>query len=82
MRMLTMAAVVLMGFAVQAQQTNVLLIIADDVGWHDMLVPACDNQRYEKYYDAVGHRNCHDNFLEAMNRYSWGNTKINNFSYT
>ena len=31
-----------------------------------MLVPACDRQRYEQYYSVKGHRNCHDNFLEAM----------------
>ena len=50
----------------------VLKIIADDVGWHDMLVPACDAQRYEFYYGVKGHRNCHDNFLEAMHQRGWG----------
>jgi len=54
----------------------ILTMVADDVGWHDMLVPACDKQRYEKYYGAVGHRNCHDNFLEAMNRYRWGKRPV------
>jgi len=49
----------------------ILKIIADDVGWHDMLVPACDKQRYERYYSATGHRNCHDNFLEAMSTHNW-----------
>jgi uncharacterized protein len=51
-------------------------IIADDVGWHDMLVPACDKQRYERYYGVTGHRNCHDNFLEALNRYDWGKRPV------
>ena len=32
----------------------ILKIIADDVGWHDMLVPACDKQRYERYYNTTG----------------------------
>jgi uncharacterized protein YcgI (DUF1989 family) len=50
----------------------ILKIIADDVGWHDMLVPACDPQRYKRYYGVTGHRNCHDNFLEAMDNHEWG----------
>jgi uncharacterized protein YcgI (DUF1989 family) len=50
----------------------VLKIVADDVGWHDMLVPACDRRRYEVYYGVKGHRNCCDNFLEAMGRRGWG----------
>lgn len=49
----------------------ILTIVADDVGWHDMLVPACDPQRYERYYGVTGHRNCHDNFLEAMHDRAW-----------
>lgn len=51
----------------------ILTIIADDVGWHDMLAPACDNVRYEKYYGVTGHRNCCDNFREAMSEWDWGN---------
>ena len=54
----------------------ILTIIADDVGWHDMLVPACDKQRYEKYYGVTGHRNCHDNFLEAMSMHDWGKRPV------
>ena len=54
----------------------ILTMVVDDVGWHDMLVPACDKQRYEKYYGAVGHRNCHDNFLEALNRRDWGKRPV------
>ena len=50
----------------------VLTIIDDDVGWHDMLAPACDPQRYERYYGVKGHRNCHDNFLETMGKRGWG----------
>jgi hypothetical protein len=54
----------------------ILTIIADDVGWHDMLVPACDKQRYERYYGVTGHRNCHDNFLEAMGMRDWGKRPV------
>ena len=54
------------------RRESILKIIADDVGWHDMLAPACDRQRYEHYYGVSGHRNCHDNFLEAMGNREWG----------
>jgi len=54
----------------------ILTIIADDVGWHDMLVPACDKQRYEKYYGVAGHRNCCDNFLAAVSRQGWGKRPV------
>lgn len=54
----------------------VLTIMSDDVEWHDMLFPACDKQRYELYYGVTGHRNCHDNFLEAMERQNWGSRLV------
>jgi len=54
----------------------ILTIIADDVGWHDMLVPACDRHRYEKYYGVTGHRNCCDNFIEAMRGQGWGKRPV------
>ena len=54
----------------------ILKIIADDVGWHDMLAPACDQHRYERYYGVKGHRNCHDNFLEVMGKQNWGNRLV------
>jgi hypothetical protein len=54
----------------------ILNIIADDVGWHDMLAPACDKERYEKYYGVTSHRNCCDNFREAMSGRDWGNRHI------
>jgi len=54
----------------------ILTIIADDVGWHDMLAPACDKQRYAKYYGVKEHRNCHDNFLEAMYSRGWGKRPV------
>jgi hypothetical protein len=58
------------------QRKPIFTIIADDVGWHDMLAPACDRQRYERYYGVKGHRNCHDNFLEVMGKHDWGNRLV------
>lgn len=54
----------------------ILTLIADDVGWHDMLAPACDIHRYERYYGVSDHRNCCDNFREAMSEQDWGNRQI------
>jgi uncharacterized protein YcgI (DUF1989 family) len=61
---------------VSNRREPILKIIADDVGWHDMLAPACDRQRYEQYYGVKGHRNCHDNFLEVMGEQNWGNRLV------
>lgn len=36
-------------------------------GTHDTLVTCCDPFLYE-HYDAPGHRNCRDNFLEALGK--------------
>ena len=55
---------------------DLIAVIGDDVGWHDMLAPACDRQRYERYYGVKGHRNCHDNFLEAMSKRNWHNRPV------
>ncbi|MFQ5913314.1 MAG: DUF1989 domain-containing protein [Nitrospinota bacterium] len=43
-----------------------LEVVRDDCGRHDLLIAACDPWRYEIYYQVKGHRNCSDNFLEAM----------------
>jgi uncharacterized protein YcgI (DUF1989 family) len=58
------------------QRKPILTITNDDVGWHDMLAPACDRQRYERYYGVKGHRNCHDNFLDVMYKRDWGNRMV------
>ena len=42
----------------------------DDTGRHDLLIAACDPWRYEYDFGAKGHRNCSDNFLEALRE--WG----------
>ena len=58
------------------QRKPIVTITDDDVGWHDMLAPACDRQRYERYYGVKGHRNCHDNFLDVMHKRDWGHRLV------
>lgn len=41
-------------------------IVRDDTGRHDMIIAACDPWRYENDFGVTGHRNCSDNFLEAL----------------
>ena len=43
-----------------------LEVVRDDCGRHDLLIAACDPWRYENDYNVKGHRNCSDNFLEAL----------------
>ncbi len=54
----------------------ILTILADDVGWHDLLYPACDPQRYQIYFGVSNHRSCHDNFLEAVAEFNWGSRPV------
>jgi uncharacterized protein len=56
----------------------ILTIISDDVGWHDLIFSACDRQRYLNYFNIQEHRNCHDNFLEAISEYDWGSRLVPN----
>lgn len=50
----------------------ILTIVRDDVGWHDMLAPACDRHRYAIYYGVTDHRSCTQNLREAMADLGWG----------
>lgn len=47
-----------------------LELTRDDTGRHDMLIAACDPWRYEYDFGVTGHRNCSDNFIEALR--PWG----------
>ncbi len=47
-----------------------LEFVRDDAGRHDMIIAACDLWRYEFDFGVTGHRNCSDNFLEALA--AWG----------
>ena len=44
-------------------------VVVDDVGTHDLLCVACDPMRYLLDYGVEAHRNCLDNFLEALAGY-------------
>jgi uncharacterized protein len=48
------------------RHNRMLTIIADSVGRHDMLMPACNAQRYVEDYGVAEHANCTDNFLRAL----------------
>jgi uncharacterized protein YcgI (DUF1989 family) len=48
------------------RHNRMLTIIADSVGRHDMLMPACNAQRYVEDYGLTEHGNCTDNFLRAL----------------
>jgi hypothetical protein len=48
------------------RHTRMFTIIADSVGRHDMLFPACDRQRYLDDYGIAEHLNCRDNYLKAL----------------
>jgi uncharacterized protein YcgI (DUF1989 family) len=43
-----------------------LKVIADGVGTHDLLIPACDEQRYWVDYGVREHRSCVANFEDAL----------------
>ncbi len=60
------------------RRAPIVTIVHDDVGWHDMLVPSCDRLRYEYHYGVKGHRNCCDNFYEAMSArgINWGSRPV------
>lgn len=43
-----------------------LEVVEDTVGTHDMLIPACDEQRYRVDYGVKDHRSCVANFEDAL----------------
>jgi uncharacterized protein len=48
------------------RHNRMFTIIADSVGRHDMLFPACDRQRYRDDYGIDEHLNCRDNYVKAL----------------
>jgi uncharacterized protein YcgI (DUF1989 family) len=48
------------------RRNRMFTIVRDDVGRHDLLLPACDARRYLDDYGIAEHANCRDNFLRAM----------------
>ena len=55
------------GDTLYSNRRNPMLSVEKDTaqGRHDMLCACCDPWLY-RYYDHEGHRNCHDNFIEAL----------------
>lgn len=56
---------------VSNRREPLLTLMRDDVGEHDMFFPACDRERYSRYYGVEEHRNCCDNFRQAMEPFAW-----------
>ena len=56
------------GEPLYSNRRNPLLLLEDDTspGRHDMLLACCDKWLYKHYGCPPGHRNCRDNFLEAL----------------
>lgn len=46
-------------------RTPVFTIESDDVGRHDIVVPCCDHQRYERDYGLTDHGHCLGNLEQA-----------------
>jgi len=64
------------GVLVTNRRLPILTVVADEVGQHDLLYPACDKPRYQLYFGVSDHRNCHDNFLEAVAEVGWGERPV------
>jgi hypothetical protein len=43
----------------------IFTIVRDDVGKHDIVVPCCDPERYQRDYGLADHRSCLDNLRQA-----------------
>ncbi|MEH7342407.1 urea carboxylase-associated family protein [Bacillus sp. JJ1532] len=46
-----------------------LEMVEDTIGVHDTLYPCCDPQRYKLDFNVENHKNCRDNFAEALKEY-------------
>jgi uncharacterized protein YcgI (DUF1989 family) len=56
------------GDTLYSNRRNPMLLIKEDTapGRHDMLFACCDTWLYKHYGCPPGHRNCRDNFVEAL----------------
>ena len=56
------------GDTLYSNRRNPMLLVEEDTspGKHDMLLACCDKWLYKHYGCPPGHRNCRDNFLEAL----------------
>lgn len=44
-------------------------LVKDTVGRHDFFFPACDYYRYKVDFNLEDHPNCHDNLVQALEKY-------------
>lgn len=58
------------GDALYTNRRNIILTLERDTSGvrHDMLIACCDAWLYRYYGAPADHRNCHDNFVEALAR--------------
>ncbi|HXP72520.1 MAG TPA: urea carboxylase-associated family protein [Stellaceae bacterium] len=56
------------GDTLYSNRRQPMLLLEEDTspGKHDMLFACCDKWLYKHYGSPPGHRNCRDNFIEAM----------------
>ena len=48
------------------RRNNLMRILEDTVGYHDIIVPCCDSEAYLKRYGMTDHRSCLVNMKEAL----------------
>ena len=53
-----------------------LELVADTVGMHDILAPACDPYRYRRDFGVEDHRSCRMNFVEALEGYGIADWRV------
>lgn len=56
---------------VSNRREPLLEVLHDDVGTHDLLCVACDDQRYMLDYGVFGHANCVANFHSVLQERGW-----------
>ncbi len=68
------------GDALLSNRRSPMLLIEEDTsaGLHDTLCACCDKWLYKHYGCAPGHRNCRDNFLEALFHAGFDATSVPN----
>ncbi len=65
------------GFVLASNRRNNLMeVVEDQVGYHDILVPCCDPETYITRYGMYDHRNCLDNLQEALEGIGHGNIQV------
>jgi uncharacterized protein YcgI (DUF1989 family) len=48
------------------RRNDMFRVVADTVGYHDMVVPCCDSEAYLRRYGLADHRSCKSNLEEAL----------------